>query len=173
MVIQRLFVHFFGLKLPQPDQSLLEELLKYGRNENFRHYPWGACFKFLHLIVAWVSYVYGEGWDTHEGLGFLFFSSFFFFKVKFSSEFPTAFSAYVTVKNCFSQFCSFFLPITLFVVGAYTFVPWLLSFKRGRALEEKENKIVVKETGYFFIYGQVCSTRRHRHCLLSPICAHL
>ncbi|XP_005668587.1 tumor necrosis factor ligand superfamily member 13B isoform X1 [Sus scrofa] len=42
--------------------------------------------------------------------------------------------------------------------GAYTFVPWLLSFKRGRALEEKENKIVVKETGYFFIYGQVLYT---------------
>lgn len=46
----------------------------------------------------------------------------------------------------------------LFIVGAYTFVPWLLSFKRGRALEEKENKILVKETGYFFIYGQVGST---------------
>lgn len=44
-------------------------------------------------------------------------------------------------------------------VGAYTFVPWLLSFKRGRALEEKENKILVKETGYFFIYGQVGSVR--------------
>ncbi|MBZ3880429.1 Tumor necrosis factor ligand superfamily member 13B [Sciurus carolinensis] len=42
--------------------------------------------------------------------------------------------------------------------GSYTFVPWLLSFKRGRALEEKENKIVVKETGYFFIYGQVLYT---------------
>uniref|UniRef100_A0A8C3YFN3 TNF superfamily member 13b n=1 Tax=Catagonus wagneri TaxID=51154 RepID=A0A8C3YFN3_9CETA len=42
--------------------------------------------------------------------------------------------------------------------GAYTFVPWLLSFKRGKALEEKENKIVVKETGYFFIYGQVLYT---------------
>ncbi|KAJ8783318.1 hypothetical protein J1605_009401 [Eschrichtius robustus] len=40
---------------------------------------------------------------------------------------------------------------------AYTFVPWLLSFKRGRALEERENKILVKETGYFFIYGQVGS----------------
>nr|XP_014707628.2 tumor necrosis factor ligand superfamily member 13B isoform X2 [Equus asinus] len=42
--------------------------------------------------------------------------------------------------------------------GAYTFVPWLLSFKRGKALEEKENKILVKETGYFFIYGQVLYT---------------
>uniref|UniRef100_A0A8C0I4B5 TNF superfamily member 13b n=1 Tax=Balaenoptera musculus TaxID=9771 RepID=A0A8C0I4B5_BALMU len=42
--------------------------------------------------------------------------------------------------------------------GAYTFVPWLLSFKRGRALEERENKILVKETGYFFIYGQVLYT---------------
>eukprot|EP00069_Balaena_mysticetus_P005305 bmy_17985T0 len=43
-------------------------------------------------------------------------------------------------------------------IGAYTFVPWLLSFKRGRALEERENKILVKETGYFFIYGQVLYT---------------
>ncbi|XP_027722388.1 tumor necrosis factor ligand superfamily member 13B-like [Vombatus ursinus] len=42
--------------------------------------------------------------------------------------------------------------------GSYTFVPWLLSFKRGKALEEKENKILVKETGYFFIYGQVLYT---------------
>ncbi|XP_043854718.1 tumor necrosis factor ligand superfamily member 13B [Dromiciops gliroides] len=42
--------------------------------------------------------------------------------------------------------------------GHYTFVPWLLSFKRGRALEERENKILVKETGYFFIYGQVLYT---------------
>ncbi|KAK2500195.1 hypothetical protein MC885_003902 [Smutsia gigantea] len=42
--------------------------------------------------------------------------------------------------------------------GAHTFVPWLLSFKRGRALEEKGNKILVKETGYFFIYGQVLYT---------------
>lgn len=42
--------------------------------------------------------------------------------------------------------------------GSYTFVPWLLSFKRGNALEEKENKIVVKQTGYFFIYSQVLYT---------------
>ncbi|XP_012578605.1 PREDICTED: tumor necrosis factor ligand superfamily member 13B [Condylura cristata] len=42
--------------------------------------------------------------------------------------------------------------------GLYTFVPWLLSFKRGTALEERENKILVKETGYFFIYGQVLYT---------------
>ncbi|XP_006846746.1 PREDICTED: tumor necrosis factor ligand superfamily member 13B isoform X1 [Chrysochloris asiatica] len=42
--------------------------------------------------------------------------------------------------------------------GSFTFVPWLLSFKRGTALEEKENKILVKETGYFFIYGQVLYT---------------
>lgn len=42
--------------------------------------------------------------------------------------------------------------------GAYTFVPWLLSFKRGKALEERQNKILVKETGYFFIYSQVLYT---------------
>nr|XP_055216740.1 tumor necrosis factor ligand superfamily member 13B isoform X1 [Gorilla gorilla gorilla] len=44
------------------------------------------------------------------------------------------------------------------IAGSYTFVPWLLSFKRGSALEEKENKILVRETGYFFIYGQVLYT---------------
>ncbi|XP_060640927.2 tumor necrosis factor ligand superfamily member 13B [Anolis sagrei] len=37
-------------------------------------------------------------------------------------------------------------------------VPWLLSFKRGTALEEQGNKILVRETGYFFIYGQVLYT---------------
>nr|XP_034996026.1 tumor necrosis factor ligand superfamily member 13B isoform X2 [Zootoca vivipara] len=37
-------------------------------------------------------------------------------------------------------------------------VPWLLSFKRGNALEEQGNKILVRETGYFFIYGQVLYT---------------
>lgn len=42
--------------------------------------------------------------------------------------------------------------------GEYTFVPWALSFKRGQALEERENKIVVKEAGYFFIYSQVLYT---------------
>lgn len=42
--------------------------------------------------------------------------------------------------------------------GSYTFVPWLLSFKRGSALEERENKIVVRQTGYFFIYSQVLYT---------------
>ncbi|NXB91978.1 TN13B factor, partial [Pteruthius melanotis] len=42
--------------------------------------------------------------------------------------------------------------------GKNTIVPWLLSFKRGTALEEQGNKIVIKETGYFFIYGQVLYT---------------
>ncbi|XP_015283032.1 PREDICTED: tumor necrosis factor ligand superfamily member 13B, partial [Gekko japonicus] len=37
-------------------------------------------------------------------------------------------------------------------------VPWLLSFKRGTALQEQGNKILVRETGYFFIYGQVLYT---------------
>lgn len=47
---------------------------------------------------------------------------------------------------------------SLSAAGTYTFVPWLLSFKRGNALEEKENKIVVRQTGYFFIYSQVLYT---------------
>ncbi|KAJ7344515.1 hypothetical protein JRQ81_000465 [Phrynocephalus forsythii] len=37
-------------------------------------------------------------------------------------------------------------------------IPWLLSFKRGTALEEQGNKILVREAGYFFIYGQVLYT---------------
>lgn len=45
--------------------------------------------------------------------------------------------------------------IILFLLDDSSIVPWLLSFKRGTALEEQGNKIVIKETGYFFIYGQV------------------
>nr|XP_056712704.1 tumor necrosis factor ligand superfamily member 13B [Euleptes europaea] len=37
-------------------------------------------------------------------------------------------------------------------------VPWLLSFKRGTALQEQGNKILVREAGYFFVYGQVLYT---------------
>ncbi|XP_053560883.1 tumor necrosis factor ligand superfamily member 13B [Bombina bombina] len=37
-------------------------------------------------------------------------------------------------------------------------IPWLLSFKRGSSLEEKQNKILIKESGYFFVYGQVWYT---------------
>ncbi|XP_069492669.1 tumor necrosis factor ligand superfamily member 13B [Ambystoma mexicanum] len=39
--------------------------------------------------------------------------------------------------------------------GTSNTIPWILSFKRGAALEERQNNILVKETGYFFIYGQV------------------
>ncbi|XP_025958262.1 tumor necrosis factor ligand superfamily member 13B isoform X1 [Dromaius novaehollandiae] len=46
----------------------------------------------------------------------------------------------------------------LFLPDDSSIVPWLLSFKRGTALEEQGNKIVIKETGYFFIYGQVLYT---------------
>ncbi|XP_053313507.1 tumor necrosis factor ligand superfamily member 13B [Spea bombifrons] len=37
-------------------------------------------------------------------------------------------------------------------------IPWLLSLKQGTAMEEKTNTILIKETGYFFIYGQVWYT---------------
>uniref|UniRef100_G1P4I6 TNF superfamily member 13b n=1 Tax=Myotis lucifugus TaxID=59463 RepID=G1P4I6_MYOLU len=41
----------------------------------------------------------------------------------------------------------------------YTFVPLAFSaLKEEEPLEERENKILVKETGYFFIYGQVLYT---------------
>uniref|UniRef100_A0A6I8Q4B3 TNF superfamily member 13b n=1 Tax=Xenopus tropicalis TaxID=8364 RepID=A0A6I8Q4B3_XENTR len=39
-----------------------------------------------------------------------------------------------------------------------TIIPWLLSFQQGTALEERQNKIYIKETGHFFIYGQVWFT---------------
>ncbi|XP_067830706.1 tumor necrosis factor ligand superfamily member 13B-like [Heptranchias perlo] len=34
-------------------------------------------------------------------------------------------------------------------------VPWILSLKKGSALDKKENKISVKEAGYFLVYSQV------------------
>ncbi|KAM9319998.1 tumor necrosis factor ligand superfamily member 13B [Gastrophryne carolinensis] len=41
------------------------------------------------------------------------------------------------------------------VEGDATIIPWLLSVKQGSAFEEKQNKILIKENGLFFIYGQV------------------
>uniref|UniRef100_A0A8C5LLT1 TNF superfamily member 13b n=1 Tax=Leptobrachium leishanense TaxID=445787 RepID=A0A8C5LLT1_9ANUR len=34
-------------------------------------------------------------------------------------------------------------------------IPWLLSLKQGTAFEKKKNTILIKEAGFFFIYGQV------------------
>ncbi|XP_078401016.1 uncharacterized protein LOC144682497 [Cetorhinus maximus] len=36
-----------------------------------------------------------------------------------------------------------------------TIVPWVLSLKKGNALDKKDNKILVKEAGYFLVYSQV------------------
>ncbi|XP_067841577.1 tumor necrosis factor ligand superfamily member 13B [Heptranchias perlo] len=36
-----------------------------------------------------------------------------------------------------------------------TTVPWILSLKKGSALDKKDNKILVKEAGYFLVYSQV------------------
>ncbi|XP_051882498.1 tumor necrosis factor ligand superfamily member 13B-like [Pristis pectinata] len=36
-----------------------------------------------------------------------------------------------------------------------TAIPWILSLKRGDALDKEGNKISVKETGYFLVYSQV------------------
>ncbi|XP_062910957.1 tumor necrosis factor ligand superfamily member 13B-like [Mobula hypostoma] len=36
-----------------------------------------------------------------------------------------------------------------------TAVPWILSLKRGNALDKEGNKISVKEAGYFLVYSQV------------------
>ncbi|XP_020384153.1 tumor necrosis factor ligand superfamily member 13B-like [Rhincodon typus] len=36
-----------------------------------------------------------------------------------------------------------------------TIVPWILSLRKGTALDKKENKISVKEAGFFLIYSQV------------------
>uniref|UniRef100_UPI00398EE3B8 tumor necrosis factor ligand superfamily member 13B-like n=1 Tax=Pristiophorus japonicus TaxID=55135 RepID=UPI00398EE3B8 len=36
-----------------------------------------------------------------------------------------------------------------------TTVPWILSLKKGNALDKKDNKIAVNEAGYFLVYSQV------------------
>nr|CCD04084.1 B-cell activating factor [Squalus acanthias] len=36
-----------------------------------------------------------------------------------------------------------------------TTVPWILSLIKGSALDKKDNKILVKEAGYFLVYSQV------------------
>lgn len=73
-----------------------------------------------------------------------------------------------------SQLCSFSVgeneeknfsdhPKSFCLLDDSSIVPWLLSFKRGTALEEQGNKIVIKETGYFFIYGQVRELNSPQH----------
>ncbi|KAM3934937.1 tumor necrosis factor ligand superfamily member 13B [Leptodactylus fuscus] len=39
--------------------------------------------------------------------------------------------------------------------GDNTLIPWILSLKQGTSIEEKLNKMLIKESGIFFIYGQV------------------
>ncbi|XP_063806829.1 tumor necrosis factor ligand superfamily member 13B [Pseudophryne corroboree] len=39
-----------------------------------------------------------------------------------------------------------------------TIIPWLPSFKQGTAFDDKQNKILIKESGLFFVYGQVWYT---------------
>ncbi|XP_040277917.1 tumor necrosis factor ligand superfamily member 13B [Bufo bufo] len=39
--------------------------------------------------------------------------------------------------------------------GDNTFIPWILSLKQGTSIEESQNKMLIKESGLFFIYGQV------------------
>lgn len=70
-------------------------------------------------------------------------------------------------------FCFLITSKSLFLLDDSSIVPWLLSFKRGTALEEQGNKIVIKETGYFFIYGQVRKLNSLQHLafkgfLMSP-----
>ncbi|XP_067889005.1 tumor necrosis factor ligand superfamily member 13B-like [Heterodontus francisci] len=36
-----------------------------------------------------------------------------------------------------------------------TTIPWILSLKKGNALDKKDNRILVKEAGYFLVYSQV------------------
>ncbi|MBN3286162.1 TN13B factor, partial [Polyodon spathula] len=42
-----------------------------------------------------------------------------------------------------------------FQKGENTAISWLPGLKRGTALEEQTNAIIVKEAGYFFVYSQV------------------
>ncbi|XP_071991654.1 tumor necrosis factor ligand superfamily member 13B isoform X2 [Engystomops pustulosus] len=39
--------------------------------------------------------------------------------------------------------------------GDNTIIPWILSLKHGTSIEESQNKMLIKESGLFFIYGQV------------------
>ncbi|KAG9492230.1 hypothetical protein GDO78_000639 [Eleutherodactylus coqui] len=36
-----------------------------------------------------------------------------------------------------------------------TLIPWILSLKQGTSIEESQNKMLIKENGVYFIYGQV------------------
>ncbi|XP_060784724.1 tumor necrosis factor ligand superfamily member 13B [Neoarius graeffei] len=42
-----------------------------------------------------------------------------------------------------------------FAQEKHTGIPWQAGLKRGEALEEDQDAIVVKEEGYYFLYGQV------------------
>lgn len=42
-----------------------------------------------------------------------------------------------------------------FALEKHTGIPWQAGLKRGSALEEEQDVIVVKEEGYYFIYSQV------------------
>lgn len=46
-----------------------------------------------------------------------------------------------------------------FAQEKHTGIPWQAGLKRGEALEEDQDAIVVKEEGYYFLYGQV----KHYH----------
>ncbi|XP_069828464.1 tumor necrosis factor ligand superfamily member 13B [Dendropsophus ebraccatus] len=39
--------------------------------------------------------------------------------------------------------------------GDNTLIPWILSFRQGTAVTESQNKMLINESGLFFIYGQV------------------
>ncbi|XP_066436084.1 tumor necrosis factor ligand superfamily member 13B [Eleutherodactylus coqui] len=39
--------------------------------------------------------------------------------------------------------------------GDSTLIPWILSLKQGTSIEESQNKMLIKENGVYFIYGQV------------------
>ncbi|XP_068124127.1 protein ABHD13 isoform X3 [Hyperolius riggenbachi] len=67
---------------------------------------------------------------------------------------------YVNEGKVFSSCFQFIADITKHVEyeDDFTIIPWLLSIKQGDAFEEKQNKILIKENGLFFVYGQVWYT---------------
>ena len=63
----------------------------------------------------------------------------------------------------------------MFGTQQHTAIPWLTGLRRGSALELEDNRILVKEEGFYFLYSQVGSpaamtTFVHRVALLDRPC---
>lgn len=49
-------------------------------------------------------------------------------------------------------------------IGNIAAIPWTVSVQHGKAITQKENRIVVQEDGYYLVFGQVlchCNSSLH------------